>query len=468
MSVLTTNDPLTNSYASSSSAKCNPPSLSTLCTEIISSKIEKYPQEAFAVLSPDEWDRIIQHRYRVSAPNRKEKHTTATSGVALDGSGRMIPAINVQTLRLIEKCNAHLATSDVSDTLVWKDCVEYAFRSNSEYVRPKALRVPWPHLIKSLQNAGQEILQCWNRCSENEITDLATTKLRFNRALTTLCDSPMSVELLTATGIGKIVSKIIKSMLKSKQLMGEGNTAQRQGIGWFLVESTEKNSSSQVASPCPLTQLQCLLASWKEVASTSGVKMTTLNESVPHSLSTACGAPALAELSGKRFCDEQRRKDMETLVNCNSWRELYSILELRRETLKTEMGANLRKSRENISSDRLKTKACRLLKGMKGELKGGRADVEKPPGPAKSKIAVLKKEAKAAVVWQRAEKGASSFGCSIANYGQSLNKRKPEMKRASSVEDNGKKMRLPSCDSKSGLSNSNRQGLNSAGVHTRR
>ena len=96
-----------------------------------------------------------------------------------------------------------------------------------------------------------------------------------------------------------------------------------------------------------------------------------------------------------------------------------------------------------------------------------RHNVEKTPGPAKSKIAVLKKEAKAAVAWQRAEKGASSFGCSIANYGQSLNKRKSEMKRASSVQDNGKKMRLPSSDSKSGVSNSNRQGLNSAGVYAR-
>ena len=460
------------------------PSLSTLCLQAVCSKIERYPPQAFAVLSQDEWERIIQYRHRATAPNNKKKlpSTTAavisvtTNGGGLDGTGRMIPALNAQMLRLIEEYNPHLATSEVSDTLIWKDCVEHAFSSNSEYLRPKALRMPWSNLVKSLRDAGQELLNCWTECSANG-ANLDSCQVEVEQALLTLHEAPMTVDLLTGTGIGKVASKLVKNMSKSKRQVQEdkkvdGHTSLHEGINWFVCDEYHRKSAGTPStgapkcelSSCPLTQLEQLLQAWKELASASGVKMTSILQSPSKSIDCITG-------QGRRTSEEQYRKDLLALQSCNSWRDLYAVLESRREAIKSEMGANLRKTREHLISDRLKTKACRTVSEKREAiLNGSRGTRSIAAAAAKSatstgqaslrKIAVLKEESRIAAARQKSGvqkspiKNVSIIGCSIANA-QGKKKRALDMQRNDVALGGGKKMKLP----QSGALNAAKKGM---------
>lgn len=337
-------------------------SLSKLCQSIISSKLEKYPPEAFAILSPDEWDRIVEYRYTVTAPKHKATANASSTTqkqqpkIGLDSSGRMIPAINADSLQSIEECNPHLATSNVSDVLIWKDCVEYCFSTKSEYNRPKSLYLPWPLLIEKIQLSIHEIQLWWNDCCHEDgstITgDTCATaepneeqEATIQKSIRVLQDSPMSVTLLESTGVGKVVSKLIKSMTKKKQqLIANQDINMNQRMQYALFGNNSM-----------LNQLTSLVSSWKDMASANGIQIMNKDSSAGP-LSTVNKPKRNTIISN----EEQNRKDMEALIHCTSWRKLFAYLQSRRASMKSEMGAQLRKSREHIHTDRLRTKACRL------------------------------------------------------------------------------------------------------------
>jgi hypothetical protein len=457
------------------------PSLSELCQRIICSKLEKYPPEAFAILSPDEWDRIVEYRYTTTAP--KHKATAATAAVAtatsssfstttqkqpkigLDSSGRMIPAINADSLKLIEECNPHLATSTVSDNLIWKDCVEYCFSTKSEYNRPKSLYLPWPLLIDNIQQSIQEIQLWWNYCCchKDENINIAITcataetneekEATIHKSVQVLQESPMSVTLLESTGVGKVVSKLIKSMTKKKQQMSAN-------------KGTKGNPSSNMmqyalfGDSSVLNQLTSLVNSWKDVASANGIQIihkdspTASKHMLSSSLSTVEDKSRRPTITSN---EEQNRKDMEALIHCTSWRKLFAYLQSRRANMKSEIGAQLRKSREHINTDRLKTKACRLKPKSLVQRLDGTTIVPNSRGHGNTSIVSnLKRQVAIASGLLNAShptKGANTnkIGCSIAN---ALGKKRKLCTISSSVAPvartvssttiaNGKKMKIP-------------------------
>ena len=102
--------------------------LSTLCRNVIVSNLERYPGEAFAILDEQEWDNLV-----------KLKHTSTRPRLGkggLDGSGRMNPVVSDKFITEVEENVPHFAYSEIVDTLVWKDLVNFRFKPGG-LSRPK-------------------------------------------------------------------------------------------------------------------------------------------------------------------------------------------------------------------------------------------------------------------------------------------------------------------------------------------
>ncbi|GAX14555.1 hypothetical protein FisN_6Lh333 [Fistulifera solaris] len=162
-------------------------SLVDLCRSVLVANLEKYPPEVFGLCDPEEWDCLIRLRHQKTQPR-------SGSG-GLDGSGRQAPALTEKILSQIEAHNRHLAESPVVDRLVWKDCVEFRFRREG-MSRPRALRMPWPELVKSIQTCLTTL-----EGDDENARSLVMHLLR---------ESPMNVSLLQATGAGKMLRKLVK------------------------------------------------------------------------------------------------------------------------------------------------------------------------------------------------------------------------------------------------------------------
>jgi len=160
---------------------------------------------------------------------------------------------------------------------------------------------------------------------------------------------------------------------------------------------------------------------------------------------------------GRRTTDEQHKKDISTGHKCLSWRQLYSALEQRKEAMKSSMSAKLRKTREKLDTEQLKTKACVTLTRSSGGNSKREAILRiralesaiSAHGGGKGKMSLLRAETQVQAAFSKAgvskvsaintasPQPVSRFGCSIATSG-------PKKRAAGEMTfSGGKKMKLP-------------------------
>ena len=334
------------------------PSLSELCLETIASSMEKYPPHCFSYLAESEWDAIIRKKHRNTAPGQiKAKAGGASCRISapvvlsggLDGRGRTIPAVADKILTEIEKENPHLSRSAVSDELVWRDCVEYKFRSGG-MSRPRVFQYPWPMLVEKLKSSGDALLHVLmpppcgpdeEGCSETSIREQREDKMM--RSIQFLGNSIMSIELLAQSGVGKAVKKFVKECKKFVAIDGG------KSIPRWMPDILSPRPNLHLLSP--VQYLDKLLSAWKDVASSSGVQVT----------SNACTGREKAiflpdHFSGrnKRTTEAEHREDVAVAMTCRQWRHIFQALSNREAAKISRHGEKMRKLRENLHSDRPK------------------------------------------------------------------------------------------------------------------
>uniref|UniRef100_A0A7S2URW4 Uncharacterized protein n=1 Tax=Attheya septentrionalis TaxID=420275 RepID=A0A7S2URW4_9STRA len=416
-------------------------SLSTLCMEVIVTKLERYPSQALGALSELEWESIISMRHELTSPQNSGK--------------RLAPAVSHKVMTAVESTNPHLAQSSRTDILIWKDCVEYKFRLGGPS-RPACFKLPWPLLVNSLTKASSD-LQGLLKPAETEQDEGKERALRMrilHRSIRVLEESPMNVALLTATGVGKVVQKFIKASHKA---------ADQQ---YFPVdvwsESLSKLPSPQGVKFSPLQQLEQLLQGWKEVASSAGVGKDKTSKHTNED-ATAVGSDSG---KGRKTTQEQEMEDMTILQSsCSAWRHMFSALEQREAKMRASHGARMRQIRQTIESDRSRIRKVTLraanpkpskLAKQESILSGERGARAKSISTSSSsssfmsggtsKMQAIRQESAVASSWQKngVAKPRSSFGASIANAHGVTDLRK---KRATSSREvslgNGKQLTLP-------------------------
>uniref|UniRef100_A0A7R9W9Q2 TFIIS N-terminal domain-containing protein n=1 Tax=Pseudictyota dubia TaxID=2749911 RepID=A0A7R9W9Q2_9STRA len=403
------------------------PSLALLCMEAISSKIERYPPECLGVLSESEWDSIVRCRHRKTAP--KQGHGSAAGKVActgnkiknsitsktggLDGTGRLVPAISGQVMTAIEEACPRFKCSSVADDLVWKDCVEYKFRTGGPS-RPRAFQYPWDLLVARLKRSGEDLVEllkppCKISAVENteegeSMVDASLLHRRgrvLERSIKVMSDAPMSVALLKSSGVGKSVQNFIKQCGKLHSKGGDIPAhvvdvwSERRIEGLNL--SPLGHTQSRSVHMSPLEQLQRLLQGWKNVASSSGVEVT--NGSDSH----------VEDCSGrdKKTTAEQHDKDMKMLQKCKQWRDIYYALLERESKMMENHGKRMRKIRENLNTDRPKISQLNFkaagrrdrreailggARGVRAMTAAGKRGMFASASPSDSKMQQLRKE----------------------------------------------------------------------------
>jgi len=407
------------------SKKCSSsvPSLSTLCLQKISIKIEKYPATAFSMLSDLQWEKILQFRHEMTKPK-----TAGGGRGGLDGSGRMAPAISAKLLEETEKENEHLRNSQVADELVWKDCVAYKFKLNGSS-RPKMLSLPWPILVKQVKETGQELLEIVSSSGRSELS-CDEMKSKISDCLSRLDDFPMSVQLLSATDIGKIVSKVLKSCKR--------------------IETQKEISNESAVLVSFRERFNDLFESWKNVASESGVVVSSSQSSTVHDCTGR----------DKKTTVQQHKEDLNLLQSCSSWRDLYHALTERQSKVMMQHGEKMRAIRHNLENNKNKVKKAKLLQSRQPR-RNHRLDniIHKQPTKAiqvlnsaskstrNSKFNVLRKETALAVCLQKSNpsniKKGSMFGASVANVNAAQKRKVIDTTKDIKIK-GGKKLKLPS------------------------
>lgn len=442
----------------------DPPTLASLCIAAVASKIERYPPEALGMLSETEWEAIVRLRHSKTAP--RQQHQRQFLGI--DGKGRMMPAIGDKVMKSIEDANPHLAQSEIADKLVWKDCVNSRFKAGGPS-RPLALSFPWPVLVKRLKTSGADLLGLLqipkldtSDADEKYVENICQQRFQvLNRCISIMSESPMSVALLTASGVGKSVSKFIKGCSKSAGSRCDDAPPQFFVDVWTArpvptVPNVPSSSKTGPVELSPLTQLEMLLQGWKQVASADGVQVAKKGGSAPIRSASDCSG------RGKKTSEEQHREDMQTLQSCSSWRELHAALVLREAKMVASHGARMRQIRENLQTDRPKIgrvthrnagrRARREAildgsRGMRALATASRATSSSTCGS--SKLQQLRKESAIATSRQKAglnKVTKSSFGFSIANATSSSRtaaKRSATVKPKEVALGGGKRMKVP-------------------------
>ena len=263
------------------------PTLTDLCRRVINTNLERYPPDSFAILDSQEWQVLMKLRLASTRPKN-----AGAGGGGLDGTGRLVPCVSHKFLSSVEEANPEFSDCPVMDDLLWKACVEYKFKRGG-LTRPPILFLPWPQRIAELQQAVEELQE----------TD-ATHEER-QSALVQIRSSPMNVELLRDSGVGKTVKKMIKKM-KDVEIRG---------------------------------QLEKLLQSWMDMAERSGAGGAggkggvDMNGVVP---SSAKRKPSIQEI------------DLKLAQSCKSWRQLFAVLKSRNDKVMLNQGKRMREKRQNV------------------------------------------------------------------------------------------------------------------------
>lgn len=333
----------------------------------------------------------MQFKYDKTSVKKSQTTSKKLFG-GLDGKGRRHPAIADKILRRIENANPHLANSDFVDNLIWKDCVNYKFKSGGNS-RPKELICPWPILVKNLKCAGNNLSSLLN--GKEDI-------VFFKNTLKTLEGAPMNVALLKQSNIGKSVKKFIKECGKQQDIDCESQLS----YIWTPI----------IGEASFIDKLQCLLQKWKDIVAASGVEVNSarigLNEMKP-------------------VVTQQNVMDMRVCENVQSWRDLHCALEERGKTMLKNNGAKMRRAREELAISKHRVKKANIkvsrvarhdsiLSKSKG-LNALKKEGKKFSGTRKmSKISMLKKETQAVVLRSKtdlksASRKSSMFSVSCAN-----------------------------------------------------
>ena len=344
------------------------PTLSDLCLETIAGSLEKFPPHCFSLLAEFEWDEIIRKKHRNTSPGQNKSGSAKISAPVvlsggLDGNGRTIPAVAHKFMREVEEANPHLSQSAVSDELVWRDCVEYKFRSGGTS-RPRFFQYPWPLLIEKLKGSGDDLLHVLtpppSGPDEEGCTEASIRQQREDRMMKSiqfLGNSVMSIDLLAQSGCGKAVKKFIKECRKVVATTDGGRSIPR-----WMPDILAPRPNLRLLSP--VEYLDILLSSWKALASSSGVEVTTasantITKSSSSSKDETTDAmtifpPELFSGQNKRTSDEQHREDVALAMTCWQWRQIFEALSNREAAKIARHGEKMRRLREDLHSDRPK------------------------------------------------------------------------------------------------------------------
>ena len=300
--------------ASTAKKRSGVPLLSALCLNAIVKDLERYPAAAFGIIDEFQWDCIIELRHRKTKPLKGKG--------GIDGSGRLHPAVTDKLMVEVEEVNPHLNQSKIADALAWKDIVEYKFKKGG-LSRPKGLIYPWPVLVQQIEDSGKALSDCLKSLvaeDDSKVPDKEKVMISTVRAIKILSESPMDMNLLKSTGIGKKVKKFLS---KSTEVD-------------FLDEPYVYTSGKDIRVT-PRTTLEQVLQSWKDLAADSGVKMKAgVNRSKGNSTASTIGSMLTAA------------------KKCDSWRSLYHTLKIHDEDRRSRQGEKMRERRRRLNTVRPK------------------------------------------------------------------------------------------------------------------
>jgi hypothetical protein len=418
-----------------------PPTLLRQTTQVVSSNIEKYHPFAFSIFSECQWESIVECRC--------ETFDKIESSLPRNHNKLLMPPLSQKILAAIEEhpANAHLCSSRKVDSLLWRKIVEYSYPQGS-ITRPKVLEDPYDVLVDRLSQWGDKLVDLFDlekkkddinggaadhrRSWDCEICDSFTSKRNSKKEC---CDfvhddtakassesdqlrdqslyrtalllsfihsikcSPMDVKLLSASGIGKSVSKVVKiasKLLKKvkrdasdddmyKSLNGyphfwtEGYmlccryTSSRTPITVFQASQPVKGNE-RYKTVTLLEILQQLLQEWKDMASDNGVAMSSAASSSNETSSNKkqeiectkelklSHQPEQEEMQfpfatfGKphNTDTEQYKLDMQLLHASLNWKSLFSSLQKREKMVREAHGEKVRASRKSLEKNRPK------------------------------------------------------------------------------------------------------------------
>lgn len=361
--------------------------LSELCTNVVVKDLERYPAAAFGILDEYQWDCILQLRHRNSKPLKGKG--------GIDGRGRLHPAVTEKFMLEVEEGNPHLNRSKTADLYIWKDIVEYKFKKGG-LARPEGLLYPWPVLIKQLEDAGKALNDCLRLMAEDAASEASGKEkvIAYTvHAIKSISESPMDLNLLKSSGIGKKVKKFLS---KSTRLD-------------FLDEPFVYSSGKDIRKT-PRTTLEATLQSWKDMAADSGVKMK-VGDSASGGRKPASTVSILAAAK-----------------KCDSWRSLYQTLKVHDEVRRSRQGEKMRERRRRLDTVRPKIVKVRPANSRQDKILSrssfgsGYNPSQKTAPPGSSKIQQLRMEAKVTSTRRQpptasvaaTRKQTSGFGAAVA------------------------------------------------------
>ena len=362
--------------------------LSELCMNVVVKELERYPAEAFGILDEYQWDCILQLRHRRTKPLKGKG--------GIDGRGRLHPAVTDKFMLEVEALNPHLNQSKIADTYVWKDIVEYKFKKGG-LSRPKGLLYPWPVLVQQLEDDGKVLIDCLATIVEDaeiEADCKEKSELSILHAIKRVSESPMDLNLLKSSGIGKTVKKFLNKSVRLD----------------FLDEPYTYSSGKDIRKT-PRTTLETTLQSWKDIAADSGVKMKSGENRLGRS--NGQGIPTASILTAAKKCD--------------SWRSLYRTLKVQDEDRKSRQGEKMRERRRRLDTVRpkivkVRPASCRQDKILgKSSFGSGYHPSQKAAPSGSAKIRQLRMEAQVTSTRRRphahvpaTRKGTGGFGAAVA------------------------------------------------------
>jgi len=376
-------------------------SLASLCRSTIAIRLEKYPPSLLGILSESEWEHIVELKYNMTSPNQ---HAAATAHhhhrlVSADSrslsDGRIIPAISADIMNKIETWNPHLASSSLTDELVWKDCVNYKFRCGGS-TRPVLLQIPWPMLVQKAKHLATELLQLTlpptSKTTAEDITVAAAvpaasssssssseiqtqdstnpnprTETLYHDILPKIEALPMSKPLLEQSDIGKALHEFIKKCHKVRKILDSSSSSSypttttttsssnRIDYNYFPnvwtkhFKDGEYKSDQDTVITSILERLISCLQGWKQMVVGVGVGIKKDDDDHP--------LPALetkeqCEYTGKtkKTTLEQYQTDLQLVQSCMQWRDLYTTLTQRMKDKMIQHGQRMRQLREDEKS----------------------------------------------------------------------------------------------------------------------
>jgi len=306
-------------------------SLRSMCKQVIAKNLERYPAEGFCALEENQWDAIVKLKYQMTSPTVKSQGSSLSDG-------RRNPLLSDKYIQEIEGKNPHLKHSQVSDELIWKDCTDFRFKKGGSS-RPMIMDMPWNVQLRRMKKIATNLPLLLSEPQEEDDDEaggrhlsLQTNKLQNYTAA--LISSPMSVPLLSESGIGKAVKKFIKECKKHESSLPS----------YFPLINTVANNTHDpgYGGKSFLMQLEMLLENWKALASARGAD--------------ACSG------RHRNTSKEQHLKDLEIVQQTSQWRDLFDALHEREQITIKSRGANMRKIRDNLVSNRHTIKSTNIKK----------------------------------------------------------------------------------------------------------